>query len=83
MLTAAIADTASSVSLSSFAFQPLYGDGAAKTNEKSNTKNRSGIHDIPHILGPKGTIQYCAAMPIKNNTKKNNPKGAIDDCLLR
>ena len=37
--------------------------------------NRSGIHDIPHQAGPKGSIQYCEAIPA-NKTKKNVIKGA-------
>ena len=38
--------------------------------------NRSGIHDIPHQAGPKGSIQYCEAIPAMNKTKKNIIKGA-------
>ena len=38
--------------------------------------NRSGIHDIPHQAGPKGSIQYCEAIPAMNKTKKNVIKGA-------
>jgi len=38
--------------------------------------NRSGIHDIPHQAGPKGSIQYCEAIPAMNKTEKNIINGA-------
>ncbi len=55
-----------------FLSEGIFGGGAKESikNENIMATNISGIHEIPHITGPKGVIQSCPAQLARKIIKK-------------
>lgn len=55
---------------------------AENKRAKIRITSKTGNHETPHITGPKGTIQNCAAYPAKNRMAKSTTNGTREFPLL-